>query len=188
MNREFKEIAESITLHGLGFIQVKLENDQRLHIWHPELPRRKCFKDSSIHSHRFSFTSRVIIGTQVHRAWTVSARGAPTHIGYSHGGERISCGGRPWDFAGEYFLKPNFENKIKAGGEYYFHADEYHDTPNEGIVVTVMTKLAAYKNPAISFCKIGVKPDDKFNRYQLSECELWDYVTDAFKSGVRSWL
>ena len=33
-------MTDKITLHGLGFVQVQLEGSQRLHVWHPELPRR----------------------------------------------------------------------------------------------------------------------------------------------------
>ena len=49
-------ITNKITLHGLGFVQVQLEGNQRLHVWHPELPRQACFTHSAIHDQRFNFT------------------------------------------------------------------------------------------------------------------------------------
>jgi len=69
-------MTDKITLHGLGFVQVQLEGGQRLHVWHPELPRRACFKYSAIHDHRFNFTSRVIIGKQIITAlsWSAATR------------------------------------------------------------------------------------------------------------------
>jgi hypothetical protein len=69
--KDFTPIAEQISVHGLGFIQVKLPNNQRLHVWHPDIPRRACYLHSAIHNHRFSFTSHVLIGTQVNRRYEV---------------------------------------------------------------------------------------------------------------------
>jgi hypothetical protein len=53
-------MTDKITLHGLGFVQVQLQGNQRLHVWHPELPRRAIFEHSAIHVHRFNYRSRVI--------------------------------------------------------------------------------------------------------------------------------
>jgi len=58
-------MTDKITLHGLGFVQIQLEGKQRMHVWHPELPRRACFEHSAIHNHRFDFDSLVIVGTQI---------------------------------------------------------------------------------------------------------------------------
>lgn len=92
--RQFKETEEAISLHGLGFLQVKLGASQRLHVWHPDLPRRRCFRQSAIHDHRFAFTSRVLVGTQINHLWKVDRPGGshPTHILYSSG-TAGSCSG-----------------------------------------------------------------------------------------------
>lgn len=64
MLKDFTPTKDIISLHGLGFIQIKLDDNQRLHIWHPDLPRRKCFEHSNIHNHRFAFKSTVLKGIQ----------------------------------------------------------------------------------------------------------------------------
>ena len=69
--KDFTPTADQISLHGLGFIQVKLPNSARMHVWHPDLPRRSCYDFSSIHNHRFSFRSRVLIGQQINRRYRV---------------------------------------------------------------------------------------------------------------------
>lgn len=189
MNTEkFKEISESITLHGLGFIQIKLQGRQRLHVWHPELPRRKCFEHSAIHDHRFSFTSRVMIGAQKNQYWQAMPwKGEETHDAYLHEGERMSCGGRPWIHSGQYALeKKRGLEVIRAGEEYHVAEYNMHSTESDGIVITLMTKRYEYPKGARSFCEIGVEPDANFDRYQLSESELWDVVADAFVSGYSS--
>jgi len=37
---------------------------QRMHVWHPRLPRRDCFEHSATQSSLFSFTSRILRGVQ----------------------------------------------------------------------------------------------------------------------------
>lgn len=49
---------EVIHFFGLGFVQVKLNNELRLHFYHPDLPP---FVDQP-HNHRYDFTSQVLKG------------------------------------------------------------------------------------------------------------------------------
>jgi hypothetical protein len=68
LTHDYTPTKETISLHGLGFIQVKLPANRRLHVWHPDLPRRDCFAYSAIHNHRFGFRSTVLVGHQRNRA------------------------------------------------------------------------------------------------------------------------
>ena len=77
--KNFEETQQRITLHGLGFIQLQLEGGQRLHVWHPSLPRRKCYEESFIHDHRFSFESTVLVGSLVNRVY-VKVRMSPSSM------------------------------------------------------------------------------------------------------------
>ena len=85
-----------ISLHGLGFIQVQLQGDLRLHVWHPDLPRRRCFEHSAIHNHRFRFESLVLVGVQINIKYSATPLQPATHTLYRHDGERQEGGGRPW--------------------------------------------------------------------------------------------
>jgi hypothetical protein len=38
--------------------------NRRMHVWHPDLPRRACYEWSPIHNHRFSFRSTVLVGSR----------------------------------------------------------------------------------------------------------------------------
>jgi len=49
--KDFTPTKETISLHGLGFIQIVLGGNQRMHVWHPDLPRRDCYEHSAIHNH-----------------------------------------------------------------------------------------------------------------------------------------
>lgn len=175
-----------ISLHGLGFIQVQLQGGQRLHVWHPDLPRRSCFEHSAIHNHRFNFTSRVLIGQQINiNVRPINADAAEaTHLLYLHEGPRTANGGRPWTPNAPVAMVEHSVQTVEAGEEYFMPAYHFHRTESggDGRVATIMTKLAEGKRGAMSSWRIGIEPDTDFDRFQLSPAELWAYVIDVLGS------
>lgn len=183
---DFKKTAEAVTLHGLGFLQIQLQANQRLHVWHPDLPRRKCFHHSSIHDHRFAFTSLVLVGTQVNTEYyctepNESNKLPPSHVIYLHEGDRTKFGNRPWIPDGERFFQPQSPKAITAGKTYEMYAYVYHSTTpgGNGKVATLMTKTFEDTKGAHSACAIGITPDVDFDRKQWSEDRLWEIVRDV---------
>lgn len=181
IGRDFTPTKETISLHGLGFIQIKLDGNQRLHVWHPDLPRRSCFERSAIHNHRFSFTSTVLIGTQVNRLWLVSDDPAGSHDLISHDGPRSEKGGRLSYVAGRVAAEPLTLELYRAGETYHMAELAYHDTPNSGVVVTVVRKLSEGAVHACSLIEHGHTFDQSFDRFQLSQTELWRVAEDAIR-------
>lgn len=179
--KDFAATAEQISLHGLGFIQVKLPGNQRLHVWHPELPRRSCFDRSAIHNHRFSFESQVLAGTQKNRVWSVAEAPEGSHDLISHDGPRSEKGGRLSYVAGRVQVDAWRVASYGPGERYYMPELVYHDTPNDGVVITLMTKLREGDVHACSLIEHGHAFDQAFDRFQLSETALWGFVADAFK-------
>lgn len=175
------KMTDRITLHGLGFIQVQLEAEQRLHVWHPELPRRACFEHSAIHNHRFSFLSKVPIGTQINIDCHVTVDPEGSHIRYLHEGPRKANGGRPWVNDGLVSVTEMRTKKVPAGAEYFIWGHHFHRTEpgGNGKVVTLMRKCGESDRGAHSLCLAGVEPDADFNRYQWSEQQLWEVVQDV---------
>lgn len=180
---KFEATKEQITLHGLGFLQVVLPNNQRLHVWHPDLPKRNCFEHSSIHDHRFGFISRVLIGTQVNQLWRQKVVfTGNTHWAYLHDGERTKFGNRPWVKDHKTKLVPVGEpRRIEAGEQYEMNPYMLHSTQCDGVCVTLMTKTHAENIGARSYCEIGVEPDVDFDRKQWSQAKLWEVFTDAMQ-------
>lgn len=184
----FEETAEKISLHGLGFLQVKLKGMQRLHIWHPDLPRRSCFEHSSIHDHRFDFASLVLCGVQVndrYREEPYSGRTQfslpDTYFKYVHEGPRGKSGNRPWIATGSIRLVHCEHKAIVPGCTYFMTAGDLHSTTpsGDGKVATIMTKTFEGTTPARSLCKEGVTPDVDFDRRQMSEDAMWAIVRDV---------
>lgn len=187
MSTAHDPMKEVISLHGLGFIQVQLQGDQRLHVWHPDLPRRRCFAHSAIHSHRFSFESQVLVGEQInisYRAVDASEETA-THRLYLHEGPRTACGGRPWTPNAPVLMREESQQTIPAGLSYRMNAYDFHRTEpgGDGRVATLMTKTGEGKAGAMSSCLIGVEPDTDFDRFQLLPGQLWSYVLDVLGAG-----
>lgn len=179
-------MTSAITLHGLGFVQIQLQAEQRLHVWHPELPRRHCFEHSAIHNHRFDFISRILVGEQININYINAAPSEamklePTHTLYLHEGPRSPRGGRPWMPDGQVSMVESSRNRIYAGDAYTMRAYDYHSTQpgNSGKVATIMTKGWEGKRGAHSSCVIGTEPDDDFDRFQWSPAQLWDVVMDV---------
>lgn len=174
-------MTDKITLHGLGFVQVQLEGNQRLHVWHPELPRRACFESSAIHDHRFNFMSRVLVGMQINHCFDIRRCDDGEYILYLHEGARTSGGGRPWTPDGRADMVPDGVIEVEAGNGYTTQAYHYHRTEpgGDGRVATIMKKRGEYPAGAHSTCIYGVQPDTDFDRYQWSPAQLWEIVTDV---------
>lgn len=174
-------MTDKITLHGLGFVQVQLQGDQRLHVWHPELPRRSCFEHSAIHDHRFSFISRVLVGEQINHRYTPREDDNGEFVLYLHEGKRQAGGGRPWTPDGRAHMDLQGVDLIYAGGQYMTPGYDYHRTEpgGDGRVATVMKKLCEGQAGAHSTCRYGVQPDTDFDRYQWPAARLWEVVREV---------
>jgi hypothetical protein len=177
---------ERVTLHGLGFLQLQLPNNTRLHIWHPALPRRYCVDHSSIHDHRFGFRSIVLVGTIENRTYAatqVADEVEATHASYLHEGPRTRFGNRPWirDQWLAVTEKPSSPEIVPAGQTYNMMPYVYHASRplGDGRVATLMAKTEESPAGAHSLCRTWVKPDADFDRKQWPEANLWDIVRDV---------
>jgi len=179
--KDYTPTSEVISLHGLGFIQVKLPANRRLHVWHPDLPRRRCFERSAIHNHRFSFRSTVLAGIQVNRRFEVMPDDDGSHDLVSHDGPRSEKGGRLSYVAGRVSLLTSLPEYSWPGSTYFMPMLAYHDTPNDDVVITMMEKLDEGTVHASSLIEHGHEFDQSFDRFQLSPDQLWDFVRDAWK-------
>lgn len=180
--KDFAATRETISLHGLGFIQVVLPKNQRLHIWHPDLPRRRCYDHSAIHNHRFAFVSRVLKGTQKNVRVDLELVKEGTHDVISHNGPRSEKGGRLSYPVAVCNVHEQPVETYGPGDEYAMPVHQYHHTPNTGIVITVMRKTEESEIHANSVIRRGVDFHYDFDRFQLSPTELFTYVVDALGS------
>jgi hypothetical protein len=182
-------LTTKISLHGLGFIQVELNPAQRLHVWHPDLPRRKCFEHSQIHTHSFDFQSTVLVGEMLNHKYYEGRLGSQADVtdrpytAYRHEGARTVYGNRPW-IRQEHtvWLSAHvFTHKVGTGLWYRQRGADMHSTQplGDGRVATLMTKTATELEPAFSLVEQGIVPDVDFDRHQLRAYVLWEYVVEV---------
>lgn len=192
VERDFSPTAQQISLHGLGFIQVKLPANRRLHVWHPDLPRRACFEHSPIHNHRFSFRSTVLVGTQVNRRYNViEIDPADAVLGAHETHDRVARlprapeGGRQSFVVGGAIVQALPDEHYGPGESYEMPIGQYHETPNSGVVVTLMQKLEeSTEFHASTLIECGYSFDQGFNRFQWTEMKLWGVVLDALRGAA----
>lgn len=177
--KDFTPTKETISLHGLGFIQLVLPAGQRMHVWHPDLPRRKCYEHSAIHNHRFGFTSRVLVGVQKNVRVDLELACDGSHTIISHNGPRTPTGSR---LSYPVAVCNVYEQEVESygpGDSYQMPMHAYHHTPNDGIVVTLIQKTGESDIHANSIIRHGVEFDSKFDRFQLPPERLFMYVIEA---------
>lgn len=146
-------------IHGNGFIKVFLEDNSFIHIYNHDIPKQKV--DTSIHDHRFSFTSTVLQGVLIHTIYNV--------IIHPQGGYYI-CFGSQNDklipLPVRAFLEENSRQIYKTGEKYSFGWGFVHkvDTFPGMVTVTHMIKTQVEEDyiPRI-FVPIGSVPDNDFD-------------------------
>jgi len=71
----------------------------------------------------------------------------------------------------------------EPGESYLMPMLQYHDTPNSGIVVTLMEKMEEGTTHAHSIITHGHVFDQSFDRFQLSQYRLMEFVAYALSKG-----
>lgn len=142
--------------HGNGFIQMKLDDERRLHVWHPMFPVRKDHT-GTIHSHRFDLSSTVLMGSLVHTTYkSRMTRRVPldlhgtyeeyhSHKLWEMGND--ASGDFQWELLKNCIVEVDEKYTLMRNSSYTFKADKLHTSeplyPLE-IVMTLMTKEKSY--------------------------------------------
>ncbi|UTC28572.1 hypothetical protein MARCHEWKA_00590 [Brevundimonas phage vB_BpoS-Marchewka] len=137
---------------GVGFAQVYLNEDVRLHLWHPDLPTEpESF--GCRHDHRFDFTSTVLLGAVTNIFLSITP-GWSTTAG--SGDEVLEGFGRfnEWEVMPAHLgsAEPTIRQSgvdlhidgievIRAGETYSFPKRRYHESRGHGVTLTVMKKF-----------------------------------------------
>lgn len=172
-------------VHGNGFIQLDLRQDQRLHVWWPgRVPRQKVRTD--IHDHIFTFNSRVVVGQLVNVRYALLInregafrvyepeirRGEDTVLHPSLAlvdAEVVSC-------------------ELKRADEGYGMAPHvFHETIVDRPTATVIHKFGQTlaENPDGPRPRVlvprGQNPDNDFDRYGAPAAQLWAIIEEVLR-------
>jgi len=157
---------------GLGFIQLKIDDDRRLHFWHPDLMADT--PEEELHDHRYEFTSRIVRGTMTHETWEFVSDALGDHEMVE-----VSCDpGTPAD------PKPIDRGHIRMAGRYTMVEGSVYTFPPTGFhrieasrAVTLLTRGPKVRDVARVIKGLGAPDICPFER-KIPENELWDYIAD----------
>ncbi|MEE8608961.1 MAG: hypothetical protein V3S55_15260 [Nitrospiraceae bacterium] len=181
-------------VHPNGFIQLDLDEANRLHVWHPNLPfRQKTFHP--VHDHVFDFQSHIYSGRLVHVEYHL--KHVPpkwNSLHRSHVIHRAECVG-----GSETVLRPVARQEVRidlvqdsaqsfqAGQSYSFLSYHFHESLANVPTMTIMTKSGAALNKGANSegasiaVPQGVEPDNDFRRDHDPDI-LWTLIEEAYPS------
>jgi hypothetical protein len=167
-------------VHGNGFIQLDITDTKRINIWHPDLPRQKIA--TPIHSHRFGFTSTVLLGRLVnitYNVWPYSEQGNYiTHNIYechaSSNNETILVPSPKYLFAR---VEPVWTQLIRQSESYQFPPTAFHESAPLEWAATYMVKTLALPDytPRV-LVPLGEPPDNDYARNMVDSVAIWNIV------------
>jgi len=116
---------QKIHFFGLGFVQVKISEEERWHFYHPSLP---SFTENP-HDHRYHFTSTVHRGVLESRIWKISPgdklNAVVRYESCTHGVQAPSTA-----TAVDAELVSSFQ--VYAGSSYYLDENTFHQVSRIG--------------------------------------------------------
>lgn len=154
---------------GLGFVQVKLNDLERVHFYHADIP---AFVEEP-HDHRYDFVSTVLRGRLQNRIWKL-APGDDHEVNYE------SCRQNGPD------TPPGFRTGLVSLGRfntgehsgYHMNSETLHTVHPQlelGPVVTFVRREPPFKDFARSVRKVGAPAACPFSR-PMPDDELWEIV------------
>jgi hypothetical protein len=152
---------------GLGFIQLKLSNEKRLHFYTQELPQ--IVSGEEIHSHRYNFTSEILCGEMVQEMFAVG-------VGDTHLIEEESC--KPdvdlGDTGGYCAATPLSKHISGKGSSYWIHHTAFHRVAATDCV-TLVTRSNIQQQMAQVVRPVGGEKVCPFSK-KVDEKDLWAII------------
>jgi hypothetical protein len=157
---------------GLGFIQLKLNDSQRLHFWHPDLAQD--VPEEELHDHRYEFESKILVGELTHQVFEFKQSEDGDH-------EMVHVSCEPGKEADP---KPISRGVLVEAGTYVMRAGSSYTFPPTGFhrtiassAVTLLTRGPKVAEFARVVRKIGEPTVCPFAR-KIEEDALWEIIGD----------
>jgi hypothetical protein len=164
-----KKLPNKPYFFGLGWIQLRVNNDQRLHFWCPNLTVDD--HDEDIHDHRYGFTSRILLGSlkQTFYGFIPSSEGKfellETDCKPIHGEPK-------YDQRGDIIATE--EMNLKAGDVYAIPHDQFHRIDATSCI-TLLTR-GPIEKPLARVLKPWYQPHSCPLSKEMPQREIWDHI------------
>jgi hypothetical protein len=131
---------------GLGFVQLKLSDTERMHFWCPEIPSPER---EEIHNHRYDFGSVVLAGNLLHDVYHLDATistDAPDRIWLDAEWEVFETNCAPGKEGAVETVTPCLVTQIgkfelERGSTYEFPHTSFHTTEGTRFAITHLTRV-----------------------------------------------
>lgn len=167
---------QMIHFFGLGFVQLKINNNLRLHFYHPDLLR--IIDKEEVHNHRYDFLSMIMAGSLTNNLFEPIIN--PDGLYYI---EEESCNINKKDKSNSIILNCDLIKKeattYNQGDSYICKSEQYHTVDTNfaitrlyrGSIVSEFAKVIRHKhtNKVCPFSK------------QINEDGCWEIVSDCIK-------
>lgn len=166
---------------GLGFVQLKLNDEERLHFWHPDL----CpdVSEEEVHDHRYTFNSDILKGSLTHYIfdWEPATMAKPGTYEMVY----VSCEeGKPAPERKQYgHLHEVGFQELVAGSSYTFLQGRFHRTGIYEPTVTYLCREETETEYARVIRPIGAPAVCPFSNPKPTE-EVWDIIRETLVSSV----
>lgn len=170
---------------GLGFVQLKLSDTERMHFWYPDIP---CPEREEIHNHRYDFSSTVLAGQLRHEVYHLDkVRSLTTAVQE-----------QDWEIF-ETNCAPNKEGTVEtvtpcsvtrmgvfdlvAGSTYEFPHTSFHTTEGTKFAITHLTRVLPKPLEFASVVKLrGAATVCPFKE-KLPTDLCWQHIAEALGRG-----
>lgn len=165
---------------GLGFIQVVLNQEERVHFYSQIFNTNPAIE--GLHNHRYNFTSKILKGTfQESRAKLI--------IGDNYLLKNVSCGkdkellyNPSVDVSIEYYKMPNNSLTMEyyEGDEYNVFYNEFHEVSFRGNTITHLKR----SDIITDFAQVVYPKDNELKcpfAIKYSDDDLWEIINDVIK-------
>ena len=164
---------------GLGFIQLKLTENTRIHFW---LPWLKGKEREEIHNHRYNFVSRVLAGSLHKEIYAVTPDASGGHELFT-----TTCApgveGEVTSFS-PVSCSRIAEFDITAPGLYFFAHDQFHTTEGTDFAITYLEREPKVKSDAMVVKLAGAPTTCPFAN-PLPVDELWEHIERGLELASR---
>lgn len=167
---------QMIHFFGLGFVQLKLNDYQRMHFYHPSL---EAFAEEP-HDHRYPFISTVLKGALKNTIWKTRAEGGEEAELRYESCKKDEAQVPPTEKCRRYRVG---EFITRKGSSYYMDEGLFHQVERvgSGPCITFLERPEPIKEFARVLAEPGAPSVCPFSK-NLSEEELWQIVEDCLNA------
>lgn len=161
---------------GLGFIQLKVEADRRLHFWVPHWPSIPG-SATELHDHRYDFTSTVLQGAVEQDVFGIGELSPSPEEGSMELVEVDCKPGREGSPVVKGYVRPLHlvRHRVDAGQTYCLGHEAFHCAQSVGDTITLLERGPIVKDLARVLRPVGTPFTCPFS-LRVSEQNCWEQM------------